>query len=57
MKKLRKRGFLDAKHQAKRRTILAHDSLVKKALVIAAAFFGAVIAAAIGGMFMLAGGQ
>ena len=57
MKKFRKRGLLDARHQSKRFELLAQDARKHKAGIIAGALLGAIIAAAIGGLFMFAGGQ
>jgi len=57
MKKFRIRGFLAAKREAKKLAILKTDTRREHGLVIAAALCGAIMAAAIGALFMWSGGQ
>ena len=57
MKKVRKRGWLDARHQARRLAALVAHRRRSKVRIIAGAFFGAIIAAAIGGFLIWSGGQ
>lgn len=57
MKKIRKRGWLDARHQARRFAALVRHSTHDKASMMWAALCGVIIAAAIGGMYLWAGGM
>lgn len=56
MKKNKRGGFRAAQHQAKRFALLVAYANEKKAGILWGALLGAIIAAAIGGLLILAGG-